>query len=101
MAIRHAIRSLVRSPWYAVTAIGTITLTIALSATAFAVIDGVLFRPLPYPDADGVFRVTGVDATGGSASLAPADVDRRRAEVGLSPLAEYREMLKRLNFPDE
>jgi len=30
-----------------------------------------------------------------------ADVDRRRAEVGLSPLAEYREMLKRLNFPDE
>ena len=74
MAIRHAIRSLVRSPWYAVTAIGTITLTIALSATVFAVIDGVLFRPLPYPDADRVFRVTGVDATGGSASLAPADV---------------------------
>ena len=74
MAIRHAIRSLVRSPWYAVTAIGTITLTIALSATVFAVIDGVLFRSLPYPDADRVFRVTGVDATGGSASLAPADV---------------------------
>jgi hypothetical protein len=50
MAIRHAIRSLVRSPWYGVTAIGTITLTIALTATVFAVIDGVLFRPLPYPD---------------------------------------------------
>jgi hypothetical protein len=74
MAIRHAIRSLVRSPWYGVTAIGTITLTIALAATVFAVIDGVLFRPLPYPDPDRVFRVTGVDATGGSASLAPADV---------------------------
>jgi hypothetical protein len=28
-----------------------------------------------------------------------ANVDRRRAEVGLPPLAEYREMLKRMYFP--
>jgi hypothetical protein len=28
-----------------------------------------------------------------------ANVDKRRAEVGLSPLSEYREMLKRLYFP--
>ena len=28
-----------------------------------------------------------------------ANVDKRRAEVGLSPLSEYREMLKRMYFP--
>jgi hypothetical protein len=30
-----------------------------------------------------------------------ANVDKRRAEVGLSPLAEYRELLKRIYFPKE
>lgn len=30
-----------------------------------------------------------------------ANVDKRRAEVGLSPLSEYREQLKRMYFPQE
>lgn len=30
-----------------------------------------------------------------------ANVDKRRAEVGLSPLSEYRELLKRLYFPQD
>jgi hypothetical protein len=30
-----------------------------------------------------------------------ANVDRRRAAVGLTPLSEYREFLKRLYFPEE
>jgi len=30
-----------------------------------------------------------------------ANVDKRRAEVGLMPLSEYREFLKRLYFPEE
>jgi hypothetical protein len=30
-----------------------------------------------------------------------ANVDKRRAEVGLSPLSEYRELLKKMYFPQE
>jgi hypothetical protein len=30
-----------------------------------------------------------------------ANVDKRRAEVGLSTLAEYRELLKRIYFPKD
>jgi len=76
MAIRLAFRTLLRSRWYAATAIGTITLTIALGATVFAVVDGVLFKPLPYRESDRLFTLRGSSgATGeGTASLAPADV---------------------------
>ena len=56
---------------------------------------------------DGRPQVYGSQAKGfnkdGEPSLYPIEdetnVDKRRAEVGLSPLAEYREMLKRLYHP--
>jgi hypothetical protein len=35
-----------RSPAYAATSIGTVALTISLAATVFAIVDGVLFKPL-------------------------------------------------------
>ena len=42
---------------------------------------------------------------GGQPVLEPiedeANVDKRRAEVGLSPLSEYRELLKRIYFPND
>ena len=43
--------------------------------------------------------------SGGEPVLEPikdeANVDKRRTELGLSPLSEYREMLKRLYFPQD
>jgi predicted permease len=47
----YAIRSLRRSPGYTATTVGVIALSMALATTVFAVVDGVLFRPLPYSDA--------------------------------------------------
>src|SRR3954464_11830571 len=60
VSIRFACRTLVRSKGYAFTAIGTIILTIALSATVFAIVDGVLFKPLPSPESDRLFEVLGL-----------------------------------------
>jgi hypothetical protein len=37
--------------WYTATVVATIALSIALASTVFAVVDGVLFKPLPYPEA--------------------------------------------------
>jgi predicted permease len=53
-----------------------VALTIALATTVFAVVDGVLFKPLPYPAADRLFNVVGSSGrTGeGTASLAAGDV---------------------------
>lgn len=75
MSFRLAFRTLRRSPWYAATVIGTIALSISLAATVFAVVDGVLFKPLPYEAAERLFHVQGSAGAGeGTASLAPADV---------------------------
>ena len=58
--LRQAARSLRRTPWYAATIIAVVALSMALATTVFAIVDGVLFRPLPYPDADELYAVGGV-----------------------------------------
>jgi putative ABC transport system permease protein len=58
--MRLAIRRLVKRPGFTLAAVGTLALGIGANTTIFSVVQGVLFRPLPYPDADrlvGVYRV--------------------------------------------
>ncbi len=45
-------RALRQAPWYSAAVLGVIALSLAMATTVFAIVDGVLFRPLPYPDAD-------------------------------------------------
>jgi predicted permease len=52
MLLRLTLRALLRSPWFAAACIGTVTLSIALASTVFAVVDGVLFDRLPYERPD-------------------------------------------------
>lgn len=54
---KFTLRALRHAPWYSATVIGLIAVTLALATTVFAVVDGVLFRPLPYPDADRLVRI--------------------------------------------
>ena len=50
-------RSVKASPWYAAAVVGVVAVTVALATTTFAIVDGVLFRPLPYPEAQALFAV--------------------------------------------
>lgn len=54
----QALRSTRHSPWYSLTIIVVIALTTSLSATVFAIVDGVLFKPLPYPDVEHLYLAT-------------------------------------------
>lgn len=46
-----AVRSLRRAPRFALVAAGTMAVGISATVLVFSVVDGVLLRPLPYPDA--------------------------------------------------
>lgn len=52
--VRLALRALRRNPSFALTAVLTLALGIGATTAIFSVVHGVLFRPLPYPQADRV-----------------------------------------------
>src|SRR5688572_32786982 len=54
---RYAVRTLVRHPGFAAVAVLTFALGIGVNTAVFSVFNGVLLRPLPYPEADRITMV--------------------------------------------
>jgi hypothetical protein len=59
--VRHALRSLVRQPMFAVVAVTTLALSIGVSTAIFSVVEAALLRPLPYPDPERLVAVYSVN----------------------------------------
>lgn len=57
MDLRFAWRSWLRRPGFAALAIGTLALGVGAVTTSYAIIDGVVLNPLPYPEADRLYHV--------------------------------------------
>jgi predicted permease len=55
--VRHALRMLVRTPAFSAIAIMTFAVGIGVNTAVFSVVNGVLLRSLPYPDADRITMV--------------------------------------------
>lgn len=92
--LRYAIRALVRWPGFTAVVVLTLALGIGANAAIFSVVNGVLLRPLPYPDPDRLAFVLGTPTDGDSAKVGasssyPDYVDIRERSKSFSQLAAY------------
>jgi putative ABC transport system permease protein len=62
--VRHGARILAKNPGFSLSAILSIAIGVGANAAMFSVADGLIFRPLPVPDAGGLVTVTGTTPTG-------------------------------------
>jgi predicted permease len=77
---RYALRGLRRSPGFTLTAVAALALGIGANTAIFSAIDGIVLKPIPYPDADRVVFL-GWDHGNGSRipALTPLEFDFWRA----------------------
>jgi putative ABC transport system permease protein len=87
---RYAIRQLMRTPGFAIVAILTLALGIGATSAIFSVVNGVLLRPLPYPEPDGVVLVNEIVPQYGRFSVAPATfLDWRKQATSFERIATF------------
>jgi putative ABC transport system permease protein len=88
--VRYALRVLAKNPGFTAVAVITLALGIGASTSIFSVVDAVLLRQLPYPDAQGIVTVWEQEANGHRTRLAdPNFLDFRAQNRTLSALAVF------------
>jgi predicted permease len=90
-SLKSVTQRLLRAPGYALALLATLTLGMSLTITMFAVVHGVAFAPLPYPDDEQIVVLESVrPRTGAQGGLTPRDaVETLPKLAGLQSFAYY------------
>ena len=88
---RHAARALARSPGFAATVVLVLALGIGANVAMFSVVHGMLIRPLPYPDAGAIVRITESFGRRSGSSITNASLEAIVEEAeSFAQIAAYR-----------
>ena len=79
--VKHAARSLRRTPGFTITAVLTLALGIGLNGALFSVLNAVVLRPLPYPEPGRVVGVWNSWNDTPRATISPAEYFDYRDQV--------------------
>jgi hypothetical protein len=91
--LRFAVRTLAKSPRFALLAVATLALSIGSTSALFSVVNAVLLKPLPYRDPENLFQFSGAGLQRGRDRLSPGDyLDIKRRARSFAPLAGYRSL---------
>jgi putative ABC transport system permease protein len=99
--LRYAVRQLAAAPGFTAVAVLTLALGIGATTAIFSVVNGVLLRPLPYPESSELVRVHEIVPQFGRFSVAPANfLDWRAQNTVFERIAAYSTTSATLLGPD-
>jgi putative ABC transport system permease protein len=89
--LRYSARTAARRPWLSLTIVATMVLGVGTTTAVFTVIDALLLRPLAFPAADQLVRLTSPvrDAPGAMVVSLPDLTDWQRQTSSISSLGLY------------
>ena len=88
--LRYSLRTLLASPGFTAVIVLTLALSIGANSAIFSVVDGVLLKPLPYPQPDRIVRVFFSNASYPKFRLNPFDFrDFRARNRSFASLAAF------------
>jgi ABC-type lipoprotein release transport system permease subunit len=88
--IKYGFRMLIKSPAFTIVAVLSLALGIGACTAIFSIIDAVLLRSLPYPDADRIVQLREVSEKGTQMSFTePNYLDLRARNQSFEAVAQY------------